>query len=219
MAVPHRPRVWWNRYRIAGKQYSLVLQRFVLCPRWPGNVAFCCALHWRRASFVLTLVRWPISSFKILLLGEGAEKQKGWWVREGRMLSVCLEFRDWKDGNVHFYHRRFAVLRWYEREGECVCVCVDGINLKYALRWHIHLHQFILCYASAVHKHTFFCSRAWDEREGGCVGVFSLWLSVLVSTWVISTFIPIGSPSSNGMRMCVCVCKLAEYRMNWYIPT
>ena len=26
----------------------------------------------------------------------------------------------------------------------CVCVCVvDGMNLKYALRWHIHIYQFI----------------------------------------------------------------------------
>ena len=32
----------------------------------------------------------------------------------------------------------------------CVCVraCVDGMNLKYALRWHIHMYQFIPCYAS-----------------------------------------------------------------------
>ena len=37
----------------------------------------------------------------------------------------------------------FAVLRWWD----CVCVCVSGMNLKYAL-------QFILYYASAVHKHT-----------------------------------------------------------------
>ena len=29
----------------------------------------------------------------------------------------------------------------------CVCVHVDGMNLKYALRWHIHIYQFILCYA------------------------------------------------------------------------
>ena len=28
--------------------------------------------------------------------------------------------------------------------GVCVCVCVvDGMNLKYALRWHIHIYQFI----------------------------------------------------------------------------
>ena len=26
----------------------------------------------------------------------------------------------------------------------CVCVCVDGMNLKYALCWHIHIYQFIL---------------------------------------------------------------------------
>ena len=33
------------------------------------------------------------------------------------------------------------VLKWYE----CVCVCVwtDGMNLKYALQWHIHIYQFI----------------------------------------------------------------------------
>ena len=36
----------------------------------------------------------------------------------------------------------------------CVCVCVDGMNLKYALRWHIHVYRFIPCYASAIHKHT-----------------------------------------------------------------
>ena len=38
----------------------------------------------------------------------------------------------------------------------CVCmhVCVDGMNLKYAPHWHIHIYQFIPCYASAIHKHT-----------------------------------------------------------------
>ena len=44
----------------------------------------------------------------------------------------------------------------------CVCVCVcararvctDGTNLQYALRWHIHVHHFIPCYATAIHKHT-----------------------------------------------------------------
>ena len=35
-----------------------------------------------------------------------------------------------------------------------MCVCVDGMNLKYALRWHIHIYQFIPYYASAIHKHT-----------------------------------------------------------------
>ena len=38
----------------------------------------------------------------------------------------------------------------------CVCVraCVDGMNLKYALRWHIHIYQFIPYCASATHAHT-----------------------------------------------------------------
>ena len=33
------------------------------------------------------------------------------------------------------------------------CVCVDGMNLKYALCWHINIsvHPY---YASAIHKHT-----------------------------------------------------------------
>ena len=35
-------------------------------------------------------------------------------------------------------------------------VCVDRMNLKYALRWHIHIYQFILCYihAHATHTHS-----------------------------------------------------------------
>ena len=33
----------------------------------------------------------------------------------------------------------------------CVCVCTDGMNLKYALCWHIHIIPY---YASAIgHKH------------------------------------------------------------------
>ena len=31
-------------------------------------------------------------------------------------------------GNVHFQFRRFAVLKWYENVGQCVCV-----NLTYTL--------------------------------------------------------------------------------------
>ena len=34
----------------------------------------------------------------------------------------------------------------------CVCVCVDGMNLKYALPWHIHISVHSI-HASAVHKH------------------------------------------------------------------
>ena len=37
----------------------------------------------------------------------------------------------------------------------CVCACVRacayGMNLKYALRCHIHTYQFIPCYTSAIH--------------------------------------------------------------------
>ena len=35
-----------------------------------------------------------------------------------------------------------------------VGVCVDRMNLKYALCWHTHTYQFIPYYASAIHKHT-----------------------------------------------------------------
>ena len=36
----------------------------------------------------------------------------------------------------------------------CVCVCVDGMNLKYALRWRIHIshYHFIPYHASAIHN-------------------------------------------------------------------
>ena len=35
-------------------------------------------------------------------------------------------------------------VRERERESVCesVCVCVDGMNLKYPLRWHIHISSF-----------------------------------------------------------------------------
>ena len=36
----------------------------------------------------------------------------------------------------------------------CVCVCVDGMNFKYALRWHIHMLVHSVLYASIIHKHT-----------------------------------------------------------------
>ena len=55
----------------------------------------------------------------------------------------------------------------------CVCVfvcvrarvsaCVDGMNLKYALRWHIHIDQFILCYTQA-HAHTHIL-KPFEDRE------------------------------------------------------
>ena len=39
----------------------------------------------------------------------------------------------------------------------CVCVCVDGMNLKYAVRWHIHIsvHSVLCqCYTQALaHTH------------------------------------------------------------------
>ena len=44
--------------------------------------------------------------------------------------------------------------------GACVrvcvraCVCVDGMHLKYALRWHIHVSVHSVQCASATHKHT-----------------------------------------------------------------
>ena len=47
---------------------------------------------------------------------------------------------------------RFMVLKWYK----CVCVCVDGMNLMYTLRWHIHTSVYSVlcqCYTQA-HAHT-----------------------------------------------------------------
>ena len=41
-----------------------------------------------------------------------------------------------------------------ERERESVCVLCVRNDLKYALRWHIHIYQFIPYYASAIHAHT-----------------------------------------------------------------
>ena len=39
----------------------------------------------------------------------------------------------------------------------CACVRVDEMNLKYALRSHVHFRQFIPYYSSAIHKHTHTC--------------------------------------------------------------
>ena len=38
----------------------------------------------------------------------------------------------------------------------CVCVCVDGMNLKYAARWHIHIsvHSVLCQYYTQAHVHT-----------------------------------------------------------------
>ena len=93
--------------------------------------------------------------------------------------------------------------------------CVDGINLKYALRWHIyiHLYQFISCYASAVHKHTFFAAgHGMRERVGvsgssayGCVGQYLGNIHFYPHRFAIFKWYE---------NVCVCVCKLEECGMN-----
>ena len=50
------------------------------------------------------------------------------------LLSILL---DSKTGKIHFKPHWFTVLKWHENV--CVCVCVGGINLKCALRWHVHI--------------------------------------------------------------------------------
>ena len=37
----------------------------------------------------------------------------------------------------------------------CACVCVDRMNLKYTLHWHIHisLHSILCQYYTRTHKH------------------------------------------------------------------
>ena len=65
------------------------------------------------------------------------------WVRVGVVgvgwfICACIY------GNVHFYS--FSPVGSWSSNGMrmclcvcvCVCVCVDGMNLTYALRWHIH---------------------------------------------------------------------------------
>ena len=44
------------------------------------------------------------------------------------------------------------------------CVCVDGMNLKYAPLWHISTYQFIPCYAS-VYTPAHVCVCGWNELE------------------------------------------------------
>ena len=42
--------------------------------------------------------------------------------------------------------------------------------LKYAVRWHIHVYQFIPCYASAIHKHTRILKQFEDSELTGLKG-------------------------------------------------
>ena len=53
-----------------------------------------------------------------------------------------------------------------------------------------------------------------------CLVITQSWQQSEIDTWAISTFSPVGSLSSNGLRMRVCVCTciaLAQYGMNWYV--
>ena len=47
-----------------------------------------------------------------------------------------------------------------------MCVCVYGMNLKYALCWHIHIsvHSY---YASVIHKHTHILKPFEDSEPTG----------------------------------------------------
>ena len=58
----------------------------------------------------------------------------------------------------------FAVLRWWDS----VCVCVSGMNLKYALRWHIHIsvHSVLCqcCTQAHPHIHPQTISGQWTNR-------------------------------------------------------
>ena len=70
-------------------------------------------------------------------------KRLHWKMVLGKTISSCRGESnlcqhaepDCRLGNVLFQHCQLAVLKWYEN----VCVSVDGMNFKYALRWHIRI--------------------------------------------------------------------------------
>ena len=72
---------------------------------------------------------------------------------------------------------------------ECECVCVYGMNLKYALRWHIHIsvHSMLCqCYTQAhthTHPQTIWGQRTDGAKSGHCLKIVLLYTGRRLCDW------------------------------------
>ena len=115
-----------------------------------------------------------------------------WWYYANSHISLhtadtnCQPVDISSTGYVHFYPHRLAVFKWCALYcvvcmRACMCVCVDGMKLKYALRWHINVSvHSILC---QCHKHMY-SQTIWGQQTDGaksgyCPSTLLAWHNII----------------------------------------
>ena len=170
-------------------------------------VSACCMVRQQQNTWWLCLLHGPATTKHMVALPAAHSPWRltdGWWsaligMCDGTMLTLCnshisLHTADTNcqpvdissTGYVHFYPHQLAVFKWCALYcvvcmRACMCVCVDGMKLKYALRWHINVSvHSILC---QCHKHmypqTIWGQQTDGAKSGYCPSTLLAWHNII----------------------------------------